>query len=292
MIKSTNDIEKLPFRLFISWFNCPINIVNNDVLNIDKFREDTRFEYYKNDVFLCEDNKYICGYEIEKMSKSKWNVENPDDLVEKYGADTLRMYEMFLGPIEQSKPWDTKGIEGVFRFIRKFWKLYHDAENEFCISDEIPTKQELKILHKTIKKVQEDIEKLSFNTTVSAFMICVNELTDAKCNKRAILEPLSILIAPFAPHLAEELWSLLGHGKTVVYAQFPQLDESVLEEDTFSYSVSFNGKTRFMLELSLSLSPKEVEDAVLQHADAQRWLEGKPPKKVIVVPKKIVNVVV
>jgi leucyl-tRNA synthetase len=199
---------------------------------------------------------------------------------------------MFLGPIEQSKPWDTKGIEGVFRFIRKFWKLYHNAENKFCVSDELPTKQELKILQKTIKKIQEDIERLSLNTSVSAFMICVNELTDAKCNKRAILEPLSILISPFAPHLAEELWSLLGHKYMVVYAQFPQLDESVLEEETFSYPVSFNGKTRFITELSLDLSLKEVEDAVLQSSEAQRWLEGKTPKKVIVVPKKIVNVVV
>jgi leucyl-tRNA synthetase len=226
------------------------------------------------------------------MSKSFYNVQNPDDLIEKYGADTLRMYEMFLGPIEQSKPWDTKGIEGVFRFLRKFWKLYHNAENEFYVSDEAAAKQELKILHKTIKKVQEDIEKLSFNTSVSAFMICVNELTDLKCNKRAVLEPLTVLIAPFAPHIAEELWSLLGHKDTVVYASFPQLDESVLVEDTFSYPVSFNGKTRFMLELPLNLSPKEVEDMVLQSPDTQKWLDGKPPKKVIVVPKKIVNVVV
>jgi len=202
------------------------------------------------------------------------------------------MYEMFLGPIEQSKPWDTKGIEGVFRFIRKLWKLYHDAENIFCISEESATKQELKILHKTIKKVQEDIERLSLNTTVSAFMICVNELTDAKCNKRGVLEPLAVLIAPFAPHLAEELWALLGHTDSIVYEAFPQLDETVLVEDAFSYPVSFNGKTRFLLELSVSLSPKEVEDAVLQSAEAQRWLEGKVPKKVIVVPKKIVNVVV
>jgi leucyl-tRNA synthetase len=202
------------------------------------------------------------------------------------------MYEMFLGPLEQSKPWDTKGIEGVSRFIRKFWRLYHNVENEFCISNELPTKPELKTLHKTIKKIQEDIEKLSFNTSISAFMICVNELTDLKCNKKAILEPLSILIAPFAPHLAEELWSLLGHNDTVVYAQFPQLDESILVEDTFSYPVSFNGKTRFMLELSLSLPSKEVENTVLQSPEAQRWLEGKLPKKVIIVPKKIVNVVV
>ena len=267
-----------------------ISIVDNDVLDIERFKQ-WRPEFADAE-FILEDGKYICGVEIEKMSKSYYNVQNPDDLIEKYGADTLRMYEMFLGPIEQSKPWDTKGIEGVFRFIRKFWKLYHDTENRFCISDELPNKQELKTLHKTIKKVQDDIEKLSFNTSISAFMICVNELTDAKCNKRDILEPLCVLISPFAPHIAEELWSLLGHKNTVVYAQFPQLDESVLVEDTFSYPVSFNGKTRFMLELSLNLSPKEVEDAVLQHPDTQKWLDGKPPKKVIVVPKKIVNVVV
>jgi len=267
-----------------------IGLVDNDILDIDAFKQ-WRPEFADAE-FVLEDGKYVCGVEIEKMSKSFYNVQNPDDLIEKYGADTLRMYEMFLGPIEQSKPWDTKGIEGVFRFIRKFWKLYHNAENKFCLSDEPAAKQELKILHKTIKKVQEDIEKLSFNTSISAFMICVNELTDLKCNKRAVLEPLCILISPFAPHLAEELWSLLGHADTVVYADFPQLDESVLVEDAFSYPVSFNGKTRFMLELPLNVSPKEVEDAVLQSADAQRWLEGKTPKKVIVVPKKIVNVVV
>jgi len=266
-----------------------IHLVDNDVLDIEEFKK-WRPEF-ANAEFILEDGKYICGVEVEKMSKSFYNVQNPDDLIEKYGADTLRMYEMFLGPIEQSKPWDTKGIEGVFRFIRKFWKLYHDSENEFYVSEEPASKQELKILHKTIKKIQEDIERLSFNTSVSAFMICVNELTDAKCNKRAVLEPLTVLIAPFAPHLAEELWHLLGHKNTVVYAQFPQLDESVLVEDTFVYPVSFNGKTRFMLELPLSLSPKEIEDAVLQSPDAQRWLEN-PPKKVIVVPKKIVNVVV
>jgi len=267
-----------------------ISLVDNDVLDIERFKQWQ--PEFANAEFILEDGKYVCGVEIEKMSKSYYNVQNPDDLIEKYGADTLRMYEMFLGPIEQSKPWDTKGIEGVFRFIRKFWKLYHDAENCFFVSDELPNKQELKTLHKTIKKVQDDIEKLSFNTSISAFMICVNELTDAKCNKRAILEPLCVLISPFAPHIAEELWSLLGHKNTVVYAQFPQLDESVLVEDTFSYPVSFNGKTRFMLELSLNLLPKEVEDAVLQHPDTQKWLDGKSPKKVIVVPKKIVNVVV
>jgi leucyl-tRNA synthetase len=267
-----------------------ISLVDNDMLDIERFKKWS--PEFADAEFILENGKYVCGVEIEKMSKSYYNVQNPDDLVEKYGADTLRMYEMFLGPIEQSKPWDTKGIEGVFRFIRKFWKLYHDAENCFYVSDELPNKQELKILHKTIKKVQDDIEKLSFNTSISAFMICVNELTDAKCNKRAILEPLCVLISPFVPHIAEELWSLLGHKNTVIYTQFPQLDESVLMEDTFSYPVSFNGKTRFMLELSLNLSPKEVENIVLQYPDTQKWLDGKPSKKVIVVPKKIVNVVV
>ena len=279
-----NEYQTDPIRV-------DINLVDNDVLDIERFKQ-WRPEFADAE-FVMENGKYICGHEIEKMSKSYYNVQSPDDLVEKYGADTLRMYEMFLGPIEQSKPWDTKGIEGVARFIRKFWKLYHNAENEFFISEAPPpTPQELKILHKTIKKIGEDIENFSFNTSISAFMICVNELTDLKCNKRAILEPLCVLISPFAPHIAEELWSLLGHKNTVVYAQFPQLDESVLVEDTFSYPVSFNGKTRFMLELSLNLLPKEVEDAVLQHPDTQKWLDGKSPKKVIVVPKKIVNVVV
>ncbi len=267
-----------------------INLVDNDILDTDAFRK-WRPEF-TNAEFVLENGKYICGHEIEKMSKSYYNVQNPDDLVEKYGADTLRMYEMFLGPLEQSKPWDTKGIEGVARFIRKFWKLYHDAENDFHISEESPSLQELKILHKTIKKIREDIESFSFNTSISAFMICINELTDLKCNKRAILEPLCILTSSFAPHLAEELWELAGHQETISYVPFPLVNEEYLQENTFVYPVSFNGKTRFTIELKADISSKEIEDIVLGSPDAQRWLEGKIPKKIIIVPKKIINIVI
>ena len=221
-----------------------------------------------------------------------YNVQNPDDLVEKYGADTLRMYEMFLGPLEQSKPWDTKGIEGVFRFMHKFWKLFHNAQYSFAVSEEEPTSQEWKILHKTIKKVQEDIERLSYNTAVSAFMICVNELTDIKCNKKAVLEPLTILMASFAPHVCEEIWHLLGHADSVNYARFPEVEEKYLVENSFNYPISFNGKTRFMMELPADMAPAEIEKTVLASAEAQKWTDGKTVKKVIVVPKKIVNIVV
>jgi len=225
------------------------------------------------------------------MSKSKYNVQNPDDLIEKYGADTLRMYEMFLGPLEQSKPWDTNGIEGVFRFIRKFWKLFHDADNNFSVSDAGATPDELKVLHRTIRKVQEDIERFSFNTAVSAFMICVNELTDLKCNKRAILEPLVILLSAYAPHIAEELWKMLGHTESITFATFPDFNEAFMVENSCTYAVSFNGKLRFTMNLPADLSVAEVEKTVLSSPDTQRYLEGKTPKKVIVVPKKIVNIV-
>ena len=230
--------------------------------------------------------------EVEKMSKSKYNVVNPDDLIRKYGSDTLRLYEMFLGPLEQAKPWDTKGIEGVFRFIRKFWRLFHDRENEFSVSDEEPTRDELKILHRTIKKVQEDIERFSFNTAVSNFMICVNDLSDLKCNKIAILEPLTILISSYAPHLAEELWQNLGHIDSITFARFPEFNEEYLVENTFSYPVSFNGKMRFQIELPMDMSVSEIEKAVIAAPESQKWLLGAAPKKVIVVQKKIVNVVI
>jgi len=232
------------------------------------------------------------GTMVEKMSKSKYNVVTPDDLVEKYGADTLRLYEMFLGPLEQHKPWDTKGIEGVFRFIRKLWKLYHDFDNKLCLSEEAPTKKELKVLHKTIKKVQEDIERFSFNTAVSTFMICVNELTELKCNKRAILKELPIILSPYAPHIAEELWNLLGNSGSITHVNFPPYNEEFLSEDNCTYAVSFNGKMRFTIDLPVDMPSSEVEKNVLEHEVAQKWLEGKNPKKVIVVPKKIVNVVI
>jgi len=287
-----------------------VNIVKNNVLDKDAFRK-WRDEY-KNAVFITEDNDdYICGHEVEKMSKSKWNVVSPDDMVEQYGADCLRMYEMFLGPLELSKPWNTNGITGVSNFIRKLWRLYHNGE-EFNVSDELATKPELKVIHKTIKKITSDIEQFSFNTSVSNFMICVNELTELKCNKREILEPLAIIIAPYAPHIAEELWIKLhpefetkrnnvklGTIKaestekySVAYAKFPECNEEYLIENTFSYPVSFNGKTRFFHELERSISKEDVEKLVMELEQTKKYLEGKSPKKVIVVPNKIVNIVV
>ena len=266
-----------------------INIVHNDVLDTEAFKawrddlKDADFIFEKdkdgNDVFVCD-------WLVEKMSKSKFNVQNPDDLVAKYGADTLRLYEMFLGPLEQSKPWDTQGIEGTFRFLKKFWKLYSE------VSDERATKEELKVLHKLIKKEEEDIERISFNTVVSAFMICVNELTDMKCNKRAILEPMAIMISPYAPHIAEELWHQLGHNDSVVNQHFPEFDEKNVVENTFMYPVSFNGKKRFDLELPLDMKQDEVQNAVVNAPEAQKWLEGVSIRKVIFIPKKIINIVV
>ena len=266
-----------------------INIVHNDILDTEAFKawrddlKDAQFIYEKdkdgNDVFICD-------WLVEKMSKSKFNVQNPDDLVAKYGADTLRLYEMFLGPLEQSKPWDTQGIEGTFRFLKKFWKLYAE------ISDEPATKEELKVLHKLIKKEEEDIERISFNTVVSAFMICVNELTDMKCNKRAILEPMAIMISPYAPHIAEELWHQMGHNGSVVNQKFPEFDASKVVENTFTYPVSFNGKKRFDLELPLDMKQDEVQNAVVNAPEAQKWLEGVSIRKVIFIPKKIINIVV
>jgi leucyl-tRNA synthetase len=226
------------------------------------------------------------------MSKSLYNVQNPDSLIEKYGADTLRLYEMFLGPIEQSKPWDTKGIEGVFRFMRKFWNLFHNEQNEFTVSDEKASAEELKVLHKTIDKIESDIERFSFNTGVSAFMICANDLASLKCNKREILEPLTVLISPYAPHLAEELWSLLGHKESVTTVEYPIFNKEFVKENNFKYPVSFNGKMRFMIELPIDMGKDEVEKAVLAAEDSQKWLEGKTIRKVIVVPKRIVNIVV
>ncbi len=272
-----------------------ISMVHNDILDVEEFKQ------WRDDLkgaeFVFEQDKegnpiYVCGWEVEKMSKSKFNVQNPDDLVEKYGADTLRLYEMFLGPLEQSKPWDTQGIEGVYRFIRKFWRLYTDENNDFSFSDEPATKEELKSLHKLIKKEEDDIERISFNTVVSAFMICVNELTDLKCNKREILEPLAVMISPYAPHLAEELWHQMGHNDSVVMQQFPEFNESYVVENNFTYPVSINGKKRFDLELPITLSPAEIEKIVVATPEAAKWTEGKSIKKVIVVPKKIINIVI
>jgi leucyl-tRNA synthetase len=267
-----------------------VNIVNNDQLNLEKFKA------WRPDLadaeFILEDGKYICGAEVEKMSKSKYNVVNPDDIIERYGADTLRMYEMFLGPLEQFKPWNTNGIDGVSKFLKKLWKLYHDQQGNLAVSEEKAAREELKALHKAIKKTEEDLENHSFNTSVASFMICVNELTALKCNKREILEPLAIIISPYAPHIAEELWSLLGHQESIIYAQFPKFNEAFLVEDSHEYPVSINGKMRAKVSLSLSLSISEVEQAALADPAVQKWTEGNPPKKVIVVPGKIVNIVI
>lgn len=265
-----------------------VNIVKNDVLDKDAFR--AWMPEYANAEFILENGKYICGWAIEKMSKSMFNVVNPDTIIEEYGADTLRLYEMFLGPLEFSKPWDTQGIDGVYKFLRKFWRLFQVGE-DFSVSDETPSREELKVLHKTIKKVEYDIENFSFNTSIPAFMICTNELTALKCNKRAILEPLVITIAPFAPHMAEELWSLLGHTQSITKETFPQWEEKFLTEDTFEYPVSFNGKVRFKLSMPLTATNADIEAAVKAAPESTKWLEGKEIKKMIIVPKKIVNVV-
>jgi len=268
-----------------------VNIVHNDILDIDAFRE--WMPDYKNAEFIPEDDgNYVCGWEVEKMSKSKYNVQNPDDLIEQYGTDTFRMYEMFLGPIESHKPWDTQGIEGVFRFIKKFWRLYHDGENKFVVTDEEADKKELKVLHQTIQKITRDVDNFSFNTSVSQLMICTNELSDLKSNKRAILEPLTILIAPFAPHMAEELWSQLGYEGSISTAPAPEFKEEYVKENTFEYPVSFNGKMRFKLELPIDMPKEEAEKAVLNEPKSEKYLQGKTPKKIIVVPKRIINVVV
>lgn len=267
-----------------------VNIVTNDQLDLEAFKK--WLPEFESADFILEDGKYICGWEVEKMSKSKYNVQNPDDLVEKYGADTLRMYEMFLGPIELAKPWDTNGIEGVYRFLRKFWRLFHDFDNNFILSDESATREELKILHKTIQKVESDNERFSFNTAVSAFMICTNELSEKKCNKREILEPLVVLLSAYAPHIAEELWHLMGNTNSITFANYPVLDPSILIDSTFNYPVSFNGKTRFFKEYPIEYTSTQIEEEVLSSEEAQKWIEGKSIKKVIVVPKKIINIVV
>ena len=266
-----------------------VNIVKNDVLDKDAFR--AWMPEYANAEFILENGKYICGWAIEKMSKSMFNVVNPDTIIEEYGADTLRLYEMFLGPLEFSKPWDTQGIDGVYKFLRKFWRLFQVGE-DFSVSDETPSREELKVLHKTIKKVEYDIENFSFNTSIPAFMICTNELTALKCNKRAVLEPLVIALAPFAPHMAEELWSLLGHSQSITKESFPKWEEKFLVEDAFEYPVSFNGKVRFKLSMPLTATNADIEAAVKAAAESTKWLEGKEIKKMIIVPKKIVNIVI
>ncbi|MBT5505697.1 MAG: leucine--tRNA ligase [Flammeovirgaceae bacterium] len=270
--------------------NVDVNIVKDDILDIEgfkSFRPDAI-----NAKFILEDGKYICGWEVEKMSKSKFNVVNPDVLIEKYGADTLRMYEMFLGPIEHSKPWNTNGIEGVFKFVRKFWNLFHNDDDLFEVSEAQPSKEEFKILHQLIKKIEDDIEQFSLNTSISNFMIATNELVQLKCNKRQILEPITILIAPYAPHLSEEIWKKLDGKHSIFNATFPLFNASYLIEDSFEYPISVNGKMRAKLAFPLNTPAIEIEQAVLNHTIIKKWLDGKPPKKVIIVPKKIINVVI
>jgi len=267
-----------------------VNFVENDILDIEAFKS-WRPEF-KDAEFILEDGKYICGWEVEKMSKSKHNVVNPDELIDHYGADTFRLYEMFLGPLENHKPWDTKGIEGVYRFMKKLWRLFYDENHNLIVTDEKANDKELKVLHQTIKKTKEDIERFSFNTVVSQYMICVNELNDLKCHKKEILEQLVILLSPYAPHISEELWAVIGNKPSVTAAEFPIFNEDFIKENTFEYPVSFNGKMRFKLEVAAGTAKEEVEKMALSDDRASRWLEGKQVRKVIVVPNKIVNIVV
>ena len=289
-IKDTNTFVSLGLKdqYDTTPIHVDVNIVYNDQLDLEAFRA-WRPEYATAD-FILEDGKYICGWAVEKMSKSMHNVVNPDMIVERYGADTLRLYEMFLGPLEQSKPWDTNGIDGVHRFLRKLWGLYYSADG-LRVTDTPATKEELKSLHKLIRKVTQDVEQFSFNTSVAAFMICINELQGLKTASREVLQPLLILLAPFAPHIAEELWHAIGEETTIVAAEWPEYDEKLLVEDSFKYPVSFNGKTRFTIELPREASQDEIREAVLSADEAQKWLEGKTPKKVIIVPGRIINIV-
>ena len=290
-IKNTNTFVSygLKDQYDTTEIHVDVNIVTNDKLDLEAFK--AWMPDYANAEFILEDGEYVCGWAVEKMSKSMFNVVNPDNICNSYGADTLRLYEMFLGPLEQSKPWDTKGIDGVNRFLKKFWRMFWNREGEWIVSDEKATPAELKALHKLINKVGTDIENFSFNTSVSAFMIALNELTDLKCNKKEILEQLVILLSPFAPHITEELWSLLGNTESVSKAQFPEYVEAYTVENTFEYPVSFNGKMRFKMELSKSLSPKEVEQAVRENENTVKYVGENGIKKVIVVPGKIINVV-
>lgn len=268
-----------------------VNIVHNDILDLEAFRS-WRSEYENAEFILEDDNKYHCGYAVEKMSKSKYNVVNPDDIIKQYGADTLRLYEMFLGPIEQSKPWDTNGIEGVFRFLNKFWRLFFNKEGELELSENEPNDEEQKVIHTLIKKVSLDIERFSFNTSVSAYMVCANDLSKLNCNKKEVLENFIIVLSPFAPHIAEELWQLIGNKGSVVDARFPIYNEQYLIENTITYPVAFNGKTKFTIDVSAELPKNEIEQIALSDDRTKKRLEGGKPKKIIVVPNKMINIVI
>ena len=291
-IKDTNTFVSLGLKdnYDVTPIHVDVNLVENDILDVERFKA-WRPEYASAD-FVLEDGKYVCGWAVEKMSKSMFNVVNPDMIIDRYGADTLRLYEMFLGPINQSKPWDSNGIDGCARFLRKFWNLFFDADGAFCVNDEAPAKESLKTLHKLIKKVSEDIETFSYNTSISAFMIAVNELSSQKCRSRQVLETLVALIAPFTPHVAEELWEKLGHPTTVCDAQWPTFNEAYLKEDTVTLSVSFNGKTRFTMDFPAEATNAEIEQAALASEQAAKYLDGMQVVKVIVVPKRIINIVI
>ncbi len=290
-IKDTNTFVSYNLRgdYDVTPIHVDVNIVDNDILDLDAFR--AWRPDYRDAEFILEDGKYVCGYAVEKMSKSMFNVVNPDDIVERYGADTLRLYEMFLGPLEQSKPWDTNGIDGVNRFLKKLWGLFYKGDN-WLVTDDKPTADNLKSLHKLIKKVTADIEVFSYNTSVSAFMICVNELSQQKCHSAEILSQLLLVLAPFAPHITEELWHALGNDTTIFDASWPEYDERHLVESKVKYAVSFNGKARFTIEVDADMPGDEVQKIAMDDPAAAKWLEGKTVKKVIVVPRKIVNIVV
>ena len=294
VIRKIFELLKIECPDFVDFFTntlkkrVAVDLVDGLELDIDRFKV-ARVEF-ENAFFVGEKEKFLCDAETEKMSKSKYNVVNPDDIVAQYGADTFRMYEMFLGPIDVSKPWDTKGIEGVHRFLKKLWRLYFDEQKGWIVTDEKATEAELKTLHKTIKKIADDIEKFSFNTSVSQFMICVNEL--GACHKKEILEPLALCIAPFAPHLAEHLWHQFGNENSVVSADFPAFDEKYLTESSKNYPVAINGKTRLEMNFPLDVEQSFVEQQVLANENVQKYLEGKQPKKIIFVKGRMINIVV
>ena len=286
--KKTINLLYEYLQTYVSKIHVDINLVSGYELNIKAFKK-SRKEFNSAE-FVLEEKKFICLGQVEKMSKSKHNVQTPDALVEKFGADTLRCYEMFLGPLEQHKPWDTQGITGVEGFLKKLWRLFH-KNSKLNISNEEPTKEELKSIHKAIKKTQEDLERYSFNTPVSIFMICVNELSALKCNKKAILSDLCLIISPYAPHICEELWQKLGNKESISFSKYPKYNPKFLEENSHKYPVSFNGKTRFILELPLNINNEEIEKEVLKNKKTLKYLEGKNPKKTIVIEGKIVNIV-
>ena len=292
-IKGTNKFASanLKTEYEVTEIHVDVNLVSNDILDIEGFRN-WRPEFANAEFIYEPDGKYHCGYGVEKMSKSMFNVVSPDDIVDKYGADTLRLYEMFLGPLEQSKPWDTNGIEGVHRFLNKLWRLYIDQDGKVKLNADKPTKEEQKAIHKTIKKVQEDIEKFSLNTTVSAYMICVSELTALKSTNKEVLENLLLIRSPFAPHIAEELWQSICYKTSITEAKFPKFVAKHLKEDSIKYPIAFNGKVRFTIEVPSDMKKADIEKTALADAQTIKRLDGKTPKKVIVVPKKMVNIVI